>query len=75
MAEKVYVGDGKEIGQYGNIAIGLRYSELKPNERGYVNLIVSKRKEPSKYGSTHSVYVDTFEPTKSDEPIPQEPDW
>ena len=59
---KVYVGKGKKFGQYGNISIGVRYSELTPNEGGYVNLIVSELREPDKYGKTHTVYLDDYKP-------------
>lgn len=62
MGDKVFVGGGKEIGQYGNISIGLRYKDLKPNEKGYVNLIVAKRKEPSERGETHYVYINDYVP-------------
>lgn len=32
------------------------------NERGYVNLTISNRKEVGKYGDTHSVALDTWKP-------------
>lgn len=39
----------------------------RPNAKGYINLTVSARKEPGKYGETHSVYLDTYQPKKRDE--------
>lgn len=63
MAEKIYVGSGKIVGRYGNISIGIRVADLLPNERGYVNLIVAERREPDKYGKTHSVYIDDWTPS------------
>tara|TARA_R110002096_G_C14078812_1_gene676334 strand:+ start:128 stop:403 length:276 start_codon:yes stop_codon:yes gene_type:complete len=35
------------------------------SENGWVNLIVSRRKEPSDTGITHYSYLDTWKPTKS----------
>jgi hypothetical protein len=32
------------------------------NEKGYVNLGVSRRKEVGKYGDTHCVWLDTWKP-------------
>ena len=39
-------------------------SELKQhvNEKGYINLDLNPRKEPGKYGETHSVTVDEWKP-------------
>ena len=33
------------------------------NSRGYVNLEIKERKEVGRYGETHSVILDTWEPT------------
>jgi hypothetical protein len=50
------------------INVGVRAEELiafahqHGNSNGYVNLTISKRREPSQYGQTHSVYLDTYEP-------------
>ncbi len=32
------------------------------NERGWITLVVSERKEPSDKGATHSIYLDDFQP-------------
>ena len=32
------------------------------NERGYLNLTVQERREAGRYGDTHSVALDTWEP-------------
>lgn len=34
------------------------------NARGYVNLTVTRRREIGRHDETHSVYLDTWEPTK-----------
>tara|TARA_R110000824_G_scaffold162894_1_gene338655 strand:- start:20 stop:307 length:288 start_codon:yes stop_codon:yes gene_type:complete len=55
------------------INLGVRAEELiafahqHGNQRGYVNLTISKRREVGQYGQTHSVYLDTYEP-KTDAP-------
>ena len=78
MAEKVYVGSGKKFGQYDQLRIGIRFADLpEPNDRGYINLIVSLRREPDKMGNTHTVYVDDWTPNafkdaKAEEQIEQE---
>lgn len=62
MAERQYVGKGKIIGKFGQIKIGLRVADLKPNEKGWVNLIISQMKEKDKYENTHTVFVDDWQP-------------
>ena len=63
MADKKYVGNGKEVGKFGQIKIGLRFADLPDaNERGYINLIVTKMREPNKSGDTFCVYVDDWTP-------------
>ena len=34
------------------------------NERGYINMNVTRRKTPSERGDTHSISLDTWQPTK-----------
>lgn len=62
MGERQYVGKGKVIGKFGDIKIGIKATDLKPNEKGYVNLIVSEMRKPDDWGNTHTVYVDDFVP-------------
>lgn len=38
------------------------------NAKGYINLELNPRKEVGKYGETHSVSVDTWEPKQHAEP-------
>ena len=69
-----YVGNGKEIGTFGSIKIGIKVSELKPNAAGYVNLIVGKNKEGvNQYGNTHYVFVDDYIPPNREGSSPQPP--
>lgn len=45
------------------------------NEKGYVNVGVSRRKEVGKYGETHTVWLDTWkpDPNRQRQPQPEAP--
>jgi len=68
--EKIYVGSGKEFGQYGDINIDICLSDLPKewikksdkNGKSYIKLTVSKKRQADQYGKTHSVSVNTFKP-------------
>ena len=55
------------------ISLGVRASDIiefcekHANERGFVNFVISPRKEVGQYGDTHSVFLDTFKPKRRDE--------
>lgn len=71
MAEaKKYVGNGKKK-EFSNggalINISLKYADLTPNEKGYVNLVVGSKKETDQWGNTHAVWVNDFTPTPKTE--------
>ena len=38
------------------------FIKANANERGYINLIVSRRREVSERGETHSIYLDDYKP-------------
>lgn len=40
----------------------IEFAKQHANARGYVNLLVTGRKEVGAYGDTHSVTLDTYEP-------------
>jgi hypothetical protein len=73
MAEqKIYVGSGKEWGQYGNVGITVCVDDITPhvfeyNGKHYVKLNVSKKQQTDQYGKTHSVSVDTWKPEQKEE--------
>lgn len=52
------------------IALGVKVEDLidfakrHGNDRGYLNLVISPRREVGQYGDTHSVKLDTFDPKK-----------
>lgn len=61
---KNYVGNGRTVStQYGDMYnISLSADKLKglANEKGYINLTVSKLKEKDKYGNDLTVYENTY---------------
>lgn len=75
MAEKIYCGNGKAFGNYGQIGVSVCLTDLPKkhiteyNGKKYIKLKISPRKEVDKYGNTHSVEVDTWKP----EPKPATP--
>jgi outer membrane protein assembly factor BamA len=69
MSDKIYCGNAKAIKtQYGEIMkVSLSRSDIEKltanlNEKGYVNLNITERREADKYGKTHSVVIDTWKP-------------
>lgn len=44
----------------------IAFARQHANAKGYLNLDVTKRREPGTYGDTHSVKLDTWQPKKSD---------
>lgn len=48
----------------------------RANAKGYVNLCITPRREVGQYGETHTVWLDTWEPTpkrQMGDPAPQSP--
>ena len=69
MREKIYCGNAKIIQtQYGEmVKVTMSPKHIQAlndnvNERGWINLSITKNKEADKYGNTHSVVVDTGKP-------------
>lgn len=75
---KTYINgtSAKEItGQYGSFFnISMKLEDLKEyaNEKGYVNLVMSKRKEPGKYGETHYFTLNEWKPEEKPKSNAQE---
>ena len=73
--KKIYVGSGKEFGQYGQVGINICLSDL-PKEhiftgktgKKYIKLNVCKKKEVDQYGKSHYVAVDTWKPNQNQAP-------
>jgi hypothetical protein len=72
MAEpKVYVGKGKAYGSYGCVKISIKIADLKPNDKGWINLVVSPLKQPDQWKNTHTIYVDDWRPSGGNQQAPQ----
>ena len=71
--DKIFVGSGRESGQFGYIAIGVaiediqKYAKKSANGKHYVNLLIGKRKEVDQYGKTHWVAIDEWEQKSKEE--------
>ena len=70
--EKIWVGHGKEFGNYGDINISVclddipsAHKQTGKNGKTYLNLVVSKKREADQWGKTHSVRVDTWKPDQA----------
>jgi len=71
--QKIYVGGATEksgsFGAFHKISFKREDLELMMqnlNAKGYVNLNMNKRKQPSQYGQTHSLVIDTWQPSAQD---------
>lgn len=51
-----------EFGEVINISLDIKELNNLKQEKGFIKLTIAKRKETGKYGDTHSVYENTFEP-------------
>ena len=76
--QKIFVGGAKEMaGNYGVFhkisfsAADVEKLQQNLNAKGYVNLVMNQRREPSQYGQTHSLTVDTWQPTPQANPYQQ----
>ena len=85
MSEKIYVpGSAKEIQtQYGPllklsfpVADLVAFVQAHKNAKGWVNMNVSRRKSEGKYGETHTIVLDTWQPSAKPaaKPEPAQPD-
>ena len=76
MADKIYVnGISVKQSKYGlkmsgNAEKVIEQIRAHTNNRGYFNWDINPRREVGKYGETHSVTVDTWQP-QSTQPTPQ----
>lgn len=84
MADKNYIGGSAKAvqtqhGEIMNLSLKLEDLQKIVNERGYCNISVTKRKEPSKYCDTHSVFENTYrpqpKPAQEEDPTHGDPDW
>ena len=65
-AKHVKFSNGNSILKVGiHVDAMIEFLRQHVNEKGYVNLGISRRKEEGKYGETHTVWLDTWKPTRS----------
>jgi len=74
--KRIYVANGKRVGQYDLVNFALCLSKL-PKEliyeyqgKKYINLTIGANKEISKYGKTHAIWVNEFKPEEKQEAQP-----
>lgn len=80
-----YVKGSAKAFKSGDIAVDLLFSDLEDlvNDKGYVKLIISQRREEDQYGNTHSVKFNDYKPKEntggakrtaaSSKPAPKQP--
>jgi len=77
MADKKYVGNGKENGDYGIINISVCLSDVNQQDiteyegKKYLRLSVGRKRETDQYGKTHSVWVNDYVPNSQKEEAPR----
>ncbi len=74
MAQKKDYVDGlyikEKAGQYGSfLSVGVKVDKLRswlesqrPNQSGYINIVITQKREPGQHGDTHTAYLDTYVP-------------
>ena len=69
--EKIYIGKGQVIGQYGTVRLNLCLSDIDKtpifeakNGKKYLNIYVNELREPDEKGNTLSVYTLPKQPLK-----------
>lgn len=72
MADKTFLRCSAKAKTFSNggtkLLIGVKVEDLiafakaHGNERGYLNLVVTERREVGQYGDTHSVALDDYQP-------------
>lgn len=67
--KRVVTSSGKELTKLSFRAEDLlAFIEEHTNARGYINLCISERRDVGKYGDTHCIWLDTWEPTPRAQP-------
>lgn len=51
-----------QFGEFFNISVNLEKLQQYANEKGYVNMTMSKRREPGQYGDTHYFTLNDWKP-------------
>lgn len=77
--QKKYVGGGTAVQtQYGELlkvsfnSTDLQLMQSMLNEKGWINLNINRRQQPSQYGQTHSIQIDEWKPQPQEQQQPQQ---
>jgi hypothetical protein len=70
MSDKTFVGKGRKVGQYGNVAFSVCIDDVESsifeyNGKRYVKLMVGEMRQADSFGKTHNVWLDDFKPDPS----------
>ena len=67
-AKEIVFDDGGSLMRIGfKVESLLAFLQTHQNEKGWINMVVTRRKTLGKFGDTHSIKLDTFKPkAKSD---------
>lgn len=63
--EKEFANGGSILKLSGKADKLIEFIRANANDKGYINLVVGKRREIGQYGDTHSVTLDTWKPKES----------
>ena len=55
-----------KYGEFYKVSVNIEKLKQFQNEKGYVNLLMNKRKEVGQYGETHSFTLDDYTPKKDE---------
>jgi hypothetical protein len=72
--DKIYCGSGRVFGKYNTLGLSICIDDIPvdfitagKNGKRYIRVNVNQKREPDKYGKTHSVEVDTWKPNTQPE--------
>jgi hypothetical protein len=54
-----------QFGEFFNVSINVEKLQQYANEKGYVNMVMSKRREVGQYGDTHYFTLNEYNPENS----------
>lgn len=62
-----YIKGGARAFKSGDIAVDILFSDVESlvNDKGYLKIIISQRREPDQYGNTHSIKLNDYQPKDS----------
>ncbi|MDD2871307.1 MAG: hypothetical protein PHS49_04920 [Candidatus Gracilibacteria bacterium] len=53
-----------QFGEFFNMSFNIEKLQQYANEKGYINMTMSKRKEPGQYGDTHYFVLNEWTPSE-----------